>query len=68
MEAEAYSNRIRVILELRDYDRLLNLCDPATPPVDLLRPYSAERMAAWPVSACVGNVRNSDFELLGPVI
>jgi len=36
--------------------------------VDLLRPYPAERMTAWPVSARVGNVRNNDPELLKPVV
>jgi putative SOS response-associated peptidase YedK len=34
------------------------------PPVDLLRPYPAENMLAWPVGKRVGNVRNNDPELL----
>jgi putative SOS response-associated peptidase YedK len=34
------------------------------PPVDLLRPYPAENMLAWPVGQRVGNVRNNDPELL----
>jgi putative SOS response-associated peptidase YedK len=61
-------NRMPVILEPKDYDRWLDAGDPATPPVDLLRPYPAERMTAWPVSARVGNVRNNDPELLEPVV
>ncbi len=61
---EPVHNRMPVILEPKDYERWL---DPATterPPVDLLRPYPAERMHAWPVSDRVGNVRNNDAELL----
>lgn len=61
-------NRMPVILEPKDYDRWLNVGDSATPPVDLLRPYPAERMTAWPVSARVGNVRNNNSELLEPVV
>jgi putative SOS response-associated peptidase YedK len=61
-------NRMPVILEPKDYDRWLDAGDPATPPVDLLRPYPAERMTAWPVGVRVGNVRNNDPELLEPVL
>jgi putative SOS response-associated peptidase YedK len=32
--------------------------------VDLLRPFPAEKMLSWPVSARVGNVRNDDAQLL----
>jgi putative SOS response-associated peptidase YedK len=61
-------NRMPVILEPKDYDRWLDTGNPATLPVDLLRPYPAERMTAWPVSACVCNVRNNDPELLDAVV
>jgi putative SOS response-associated peptidase YedK len=66
---EPVHNRMPVILEPKDYDRWLGLGglklgDPARLPVDLLRPYPAERMKAWPVSDRVGNVRNNDAELL----
>jgi putative SOS response-associated peptidase YedK len=57
-------NRMPVILEPRDYPRWLDSGDPARPPVDLLRPFPAEKMLAWPVSARVGNVRNDDPRLL----
>ena len=40
--------------------------DPERPPVDLLRPYPAERMTAWEVGDRVGDVRNDDPELLAP--
>jgi len=62
---ERIHNRMPVILEPQDYARWLEPGDPAQPPVDLLRPYSAEKMEAWPVSERVGNVRNNDPELLG---
>ena len=38
--------------------------DPDRPPIDLLRPYPAEKMRAWPVDNRVGNVRNNDPLLL----
>jgi putative SOS response-associated peptidase YedK len=61
-------NRMPVILETKDYDRWLDPGDPARPPVDLLCPYPAEQMQAWPVSDRVGNVRNNDPVLLEPVL
>ena len=61
---EPIHNRMPVILEPKDYERWLDAGDPARPPVDLLRPYPAERMVAWPVSDRVGNVRNNDPALL----
>jgi len=59
-------NRMPVILEPRDYARWLDPGDPARPPLDLLRPFPAEKMVAWPVSDRVGNVRNNDPQLLEP--
>jgi putative SOS response-associated peptidase YedK len=61
---EPIHNRMPVILEPRDYDRWLEPGDPARPPVDLMRPFPAEKLAAWPVSDRVGNVRNNDLQLL----
>jgi putative SOS response-associated peptidase YedK len=63
---EPIHNRMPVILEPDNYNRWLDAGDPARPPVDLLRPYPAERMTAWPVGDRVGNVRNNDPELLEP--
>jgi putative SOS response-associated peptidase YedK len=57
-------NRMPAILEPRDYSRWLSPGDPARPPLDLLRPFPAERMLAWPVSGRVGNTRNNDATLL----
>lgn len=61
---EPVHNRMPVILDPKDYRRWLDPGDPACPPVDLLRPYPAERMIAWPIGDRVGNVRNNDPELL----
>ncbi len=61
---EPIHNRMPVILEPRDYSRWLDPGDPSRPPVDLMRPYPAEKMVAWPVGERVGNVRNNDPQLL----
>ena len=61
---EPIHNRMPVILEPKDYDRWLDPGDPQRPPVDLLRPYPADQMHAWPVSDRVGNVRNNEPALL----
>jgi putative SOS response-associated peptidase YedK len=61
---EPIHHRMPVILDAKDYPRWLDPGDPARPPVDLLRPYPAEAMTAWPVSDRVGNVRNNDPQLL----
>jgi len=63
---ERLHDRMPVILEPRDYDRWLEPGDPTRPPTDLLRPYPAEKMHAWPVSDRIGNVRNDDPNLLTP--
>jgi len=64
---EPIHNRMPVILEPRDYTRWIDPGDPDRPPVDLLRPFPAEKMHAWPVNARVGNVRNDDAQLLEEV-
>ena len=60
---EPIHNRMPVILSPQNYSRWLDPGDPAQLPVDLLRPYPAEEMRAWRVSAAVGNVRNNSPEL-----
>jgi putative SOS response-associated peptidase YedK len=62
--AEQVHDRMPVILEPHDYSRWMEPGDSLRPPVDLLRPYPAEKMRSWPVSNRVGNVRNDDVELL----
>lgn len=61
---EPLHNRMPVILEPRDYERWLDPGDPERPPIDLLRPFPADKMQAWQVSDRVGNVKNDDAELL----
>jgi putative SOS response-associated peptidase YedK len=56
-------DRMPVILHPKDYERWMAPADPAQLPVDLLRPYPAEEMTAWKVSAAVGNVRNNEPSL-----
>ena len=65
---EPIHNRMPVILEPRDYDRWLDPEAAERLPTDLLRPFPAERMIAWPVSKRVGNVRNDDPDLLTPLV
>lgn len=60
-------NRMPVILSPQDYSRWLDPGEPSQLPIDLLRPYPAEEMRAWKVSAAVGNVRNNSPELRLPV-
>jgi putative SOS response-associated peptidase YedK len=59
-------NRMPVILARQDYARWLGDGNPEQPPIDLLRPYPAEQMAAWKVAKEVGNVRNDTAQLLEP--
>jgi putative SOS response-associated peptidase YedK len=64
---EPLHNRMPVLLRKQDYERWLAPADPAQLPVDLLRPFPADEMKAWPVSSRVGNVRNNDPTLVEPV-
>ena len=61
-------NRMPVILAPKDYERWMAPADPAQLPVDLLRPFDADAMTTWKVSASVGNVRNNVPELLNQVV
>lgn len=63
---ESIHNRMPVILKREDYGRWLASVDPSQLPVDLLRPYPADRMKAWRVSSDVGNLRNNRPELVEP--
>ena len=53
---EPVHNRMPVILEPKDYTRWLEAAAVGQLPVDLLRPFPAEQMIAWPVGDRVGNV------------
>jgi putative SOS response-associated peptidase YedK len=58
-------DRMPVIIPERDYDRWLR-AEPDRPPIDLLRPFDAEKMTAWKVEKAVGNVKNDRPELIEP--
>jgi putative SOS response-associated peptidase YedK len=60
-------DRMPVIVERKKYDRWLDADEKAAPPTDLLHPYAANQVRAWPVSNRVGNIRNNDASLLDPV-
>lgn len=64
---EPVHNRMPVIVEPRDYERWLDAADPLQPPLDLMRPFPAEKMEKWRVADRVGNVRNNDGALLEKV-
>jgi putative SOS response-associated peptidase YedK len=66
---EPFHNRMPVIVRPADFERWMAPPDPAqlAPaqlPIDLLRPYPDEEMAAWKVDPAVGNVRNDSPELI----
>jgi putative SOS response-associated peptidase YedK len=60
-------DRMPVLPIPRDYERWLAPAEPSQLPIDLLRPFPAEELKAWKVSAAVGNVRNNSLELLTPI-
>jgi putative SOS response-associated peptidase YedK len=58
-------NRMPVIVPERDYGRWLST-ESAQPPIDLLRPFDADKMTAWKVGKAMGNVKNDSPELIEP--
>ena len=64
---EPLHNRMPAILEPKDYARWLDTSDAARLPLDLLRPFPAERMKAWKVGRGVGNPSNDRPELMDPM-
>jgi putative SOS response-associated peptidase YedK len=59
-------DRMPVIIPERDYDRWLQPGDSDRPPIDMLRPFEADKMTAWKVDKAVGNVKNDRPELIEP--
>jgi putative SOS response-associated peptidase YedK len=57
-------DRMPVILHTHDFDRWLDREVTDQPPIDLLRPFSADEMEAFEVSKDVENVKNNSPELL----
>jgi putative SOS response-associated peptidase YedK len=54
-------DRMRVIIAPGDYDQWLG---DEPDPADLIRPYPADPMAAWPVSTRVSEPENDDARIL----
>ena len=63
---ERLHDRMPCIIPEKDYDRWLQPGDPDRPPIDLLRPFDADKMTAWRVDKAVGNVKNDSPELIEP--
>lgn len=63
---QSLHNRMPVIVKPSDYGRWLDPGNAEQPPVDLLRPFDAEKMTAWKVGPDVGNVRNNRPDLCEP--
>ena len=61
---EPLHDRMPVIIEPMDYDRWLQAAEAEALPLDLLRPFPAEKMRAWKANSRVGNVRNDEASLL----
>ena len=60
-------NRMPVIIEPEDYDLWLNPEPDPEQGLHLLRPYPAEKMAAYPVSTVVNNPRNDVPDCVQPI-
>ena len=57
-------DRMALIIDPADYDRWLTAPEQ---PTDLLRPYPAEAMAAFPVSTLVNSPKNEDAQCIEPI-
>ncbi|MCA9897857.1 MAG: SOS response-associated peptidase [Anaerolineales bacterium] len=60
-------NRMPVIVEPEDFDLWLNPEPDPEQGLHLLRPYPAEKMAAYPVSTVVNNPRNDMPDCIQPI-
>jgi putative SOS response-associated peptidase YedK len=63
---EPLHNRMPVIIQTKDYDRLTP-GDPQRLPVDLLRPFPAEQMTTWKVDRKVCNSKNDAPDCIEPM-
>lgn len=60
-------DRMPVILDSVGAEKWLQQGLPQEDALNMLRPYDADSMQAYPVSKAVGNVRNNDVSLIAPV-
>jgi putative SOS response-associated peptidase YedK len=63
---EPMHDRMPVIVPEREYGRWLDVSNTQQLPVDLLRPFDADKMIAWKVDRKVGNVKNDTPDLIEP--
>jgi putative SOS response-associated peptidase YedK len=63
---EQLHDRMPCIISEKDYDRWLQSGNSDRPPIDLLRPFDADKMTAWTVDKAVGNVKNDSPALIEP--
>ncbi|MFC5861750.1 SOS response-associated peptidase [Acidicapsa dinghuensis] len=67
-EFEKFHPRMPVILHPEDYDRWLQVGDTEYPPLDLCKPFPAERMHVWRVNPEVGDIKKNHRGLLDPYV
>ena len=60
-------DRMPLIVKRVDYERWLRDGNVDQPPIDLLRPFDADQMKAWPVGMNINSVRNNDASLVEPI-
>jgi putative SOS response-associated peptidase YedK len=58
-----HHDRMPLIVSKRDWQRWLEPMPHEQPPIDLLRPFDADRMDAWRTASAINNVRNTSPEL-----
>ncbi len=61
-----HHDRTPLIVERKDFKRWLQPGEVERPPIDLLRPFDAEKMKAWRVDRRINSVRNNDPSLSEP--
>lgn len=62
-----HHDRMPLILERKDFQRWFQLADVQQPPLDLLRPFNADKMKAWRVGRRINSTKNNDATLSEPV-
>ncbi|HEX5234688.1 MAG TPA: SOS response-associated peptidase [Silvibacterium sp.] len=67
VEKTTHHDRMPLIVARSDWQRWLEPCSDEQPPIDLLRPFDAERMKAWRSDAAINSVRNTGPELGAPL-
>jgi putative SOS response-associated peptidase YedK len=56
-----------LIVQRRDYQRWMEPGSEEQPPIDLMRPFDADKMKAWRVDRRINSTKNNDATLSEPV-